>query len=78
MIKPTTPAERLRAVGKLGPYPEATPEGPMVPPADAGQERAERVDTAAVRVWATANGIGLRDRGPIPAAVLEQYLAREN
>ena len=76
MIKPTTPAERLRAVGKLGPYPEPAAETPEPEVAPEPAARPERVDTAAVRAWAAETGIELRDRGPIPTAVLEQYHAR--
>ena len=71
-----TPAERLREMGKLGPYDQTaaevapTPAEPTTPPAE--------VDTAAVRAWAAEEGIELRNRGPIPAAVLEQYNNRES
>lgn len=76
MITPTTPAERLRTAGKLGPYPEAPAETPASEVEPEPTPR-ERVDTAAVRAWAAEAGIELRDRGPIPSAVLEQYHARE-
>lgn len=75
MVLLTTPADRLRAAGHLGPY--ATPAADVAPePAEPTPPPAE-VDTAAVRAWAAEQGIELRNRGPIPAAVLEQYHNRE-
>lgn len=70
-----TPAERLREMGKLGPY-DTVPATVVPEPAEPTTPPAE-VDTAAVRAWAVEQGIELRNRGPIPAAVLEQYHNRE-
>jgi hypothetical protein len=36
------------------------------------------VDNRAVRAWAASNGIGLSERGRIPAHVIEQYQAAGN
>ena len=36
---------------------------------------ASGVDTAKVREWARATGISIKDRGRVPAAVVEQYKA---
>lgn len=63
---PPTPAEILRARGKLGPYTQP-----------AAHELAEDVDRAAVRAWAAQAGIEVAARGPIPATVLERYRNRE-
>jgi len=65
-------AEVLRARGKLGPY------GP--PPAsevDDAPTPVGDVDRAAVREWAATIGVEVASRGPIPAAVMEQYRNRE-
>lgn len=35
--------------------------------------RASAVDTAAVRAWARANGIDIKERGRVPADVLAKY-----
>lgn len=40
-----------------------------------GSARAKS-DTAAIRAWATENGIDLPSRGRIPASVLQQYKSR--
>jgi len=62
-------AEVLRARGKLGPYgPPPAPELDDDVPVVVGD-----VDRAAVREWAATIGVEVASRGPIPAAVLEQY-----
>jgi Lsr2 len=33
------------------------------------------VDTTAVRAWAKDKGMGIKDRGRVPASVVEKYLA---
>lgn len=58
-------ADVLRALRKLGPYTTT-----LLP--------AEEVDPAAVRQWATAAGIDVASRGPIPAAVVDMYRNRED
>lgn len=35
--------------------------------------RTSTVDTVAVRAWAREQGIGIKERGRVPASVLEQY-----
>lgn len=62
MTSHMTMADVLRARGKLGPYPPPPePEPPTV-------------DTAAVRAWAAEAGIVVNARGPLPAALVQQYL----
>lgn len=68
-----TPAERLRQMGKLGPYAGTSDPEPVDPEPAEPTSPPAAVDSAAVRAWAAENGVKLRDRGPIPAAVLEQY-----
>lgn len=60
-----TMADVLRARGKLGPYTTPEPARETAP--------VREVDPAAVREWAAAHGVTVSARGPIPAAVLEQY-----
>lgn len=38
-----------------------------------GSRRASTVDTVAVRAWAREQGIGIKERGRVPANVVEQY-----
>ncbi|MGE5829602.1 MAG: histone-like nucleoid-structuring protein Lsr2 [Micromonosporaceae bacterium] len=59
---PPTPAEILRARGKLGPYTQPAQEAPA--PAE---------DPAAVRAWAAVHDVEVAARGPIPASVLARY-----
>ena len=40
-----------------------------------GGRRTSTVDTVAVRAWAREQGIGIKERGRVPANVLEQYHA---
>lgn len=40
-----------------------------------GGRKASNVDTVAVRAWARDQGIGIKERGRVPANVLEQYHA---
>lgn len=63
---PTTPADRLRAVGKLGPYAVTAKE--LVPPAP------RDVDPVVVRAWAAETGVEVAAKGRIPAAVVEAYV----
>lgn len=67
-----TPAQILRARGKLGPY--------TTPGRDADPVPAEsvEVDRAAVRAWAAQQGIEVAARGPIPATVIDAYHNRED
>jgi hypothetical protein len=65
MTRPKTMAEVLRERGKLGPYPAPEPVAP---------EPEAPVDAAAVRAWAAGAGVAVNARGPLPAAVVEQYL----
>lgn len=62
-----TPAQILRARGKLGPYVCDVP---------AQEHPAE--DPAVVRAWAAANNVEVAARGPIPAAAVEAYRNRED
>jgi Lsr2 len=38
-----------------------------------GRRGADAIDTAKVREWAKAQGIDIKDRGRVPATVVEQY-----
>ena len=38
-----------------------------------GSRRASTVDTVAVRAWARQQGIGIKDRGRVPADVVARY-----
>jgi hypothetical protein len=38
-----------------------------------GRRGADAIDTAKVREWAKGQGIGIKDRGRVPATVVEQY-----
>jgi hypothetical protein len=38
-----------------------------------GSRRASTVDTVAVRAWAREQGIGIKDRGRVPADVVAKY-----
>jgi len=38
-----------------------------------GRRGADALDTAKVREWAREQGIGIKDRGRVPATVVEQY-----
>ena len=38
-----------------------------------GSRRASTVDTVAVRAWAREQGIGIKDRGRVPADVVARY-----
>jgi hypothetical protein len=38
-----------------------------------GRRNAEAVDTAKVREWAKAQGIDIKDRGRVPANIVEKY-----
>ena len=38
-----------------------------------GNRRASTVDTGAVRAWAREQGIGIKDRGRVPADVVARY-----
>ena len=38
-----------------------------------GRRTSAAVDTAKVREWAKGQGIGVKDRGRVPADVVEQY-----
>jgi nucleoid-associated protein Lsr2 len=38
-----------------------------------GNRRASTVDTVAVRAWAREQGIGIKDRGRVPADVVARY-----
>jgi len=40
-----------------------------------GSRRTSTIDTVAVRTWAREQGIGIKERGRVPAGVLEQYRA---
>lgn len=40
-----------------------------------GGRKTSNVDTVAVRTWAREQGIGIKERGRVPASVLEQYHA---
>ena len=42
-------------------------------PAARGSRRPASVDTAAVRAWAREHGLDIKDRGRVPADVVEQY-----
>lgn len=64
----STPAARLRALSKLGPY-RAVGEGP--PPSSAVME----ADPAAVRAWAATVGIEVSAKGRLKADVVERFLA---
>lgn len=61
-----SPADVLRSRGKLGPY--ATVVEPDV---FAG------IDPAAVRAWATEQGIDVAAKGRIPVAVVDRYRAAQ-
>lgn len=71
----TTSAEKLRSA--LEPYLAA---GRRVSDSRAGKRRRVKLDhdPSAVRAWASANGIGVSDRGRIPAAVLAHFEAAGN
>ena len=40
-----------------------------------GRRSANAVDTMAVRTWAREHGIDIKDRGRVPANIIEQYQA---
>lgn len=40
-----------------------------------GGRRPSTVDTVAIRAWARENGIGIKDRGRVPADVISKYQA---
>lgn len=69
MIGFTSPADALRARGKLGPY--TVPAGPV--PAPAGTAGPPDEDPAVVRAWAAEHGIEVAARGRVPADVLDRY-----
>lgn len=62
----STPAERLRVLGKLGPYNVALKE--LVP------STPREADPAAVRAWAADAGIDVSPKGRVPASVVEAYM----
>lgn len=67
MARLVTTADRLRMLGKLGPYTTTTTKTPV--PAMA----AAAPDPSAVRAWAAEEGIEVSARGRIPAHVLDAY-----
>src|SRR5690349_1626209 len=40
-----------------------------------GSRKSSTIDTVAVRAWAREQGIGIKERGRVPASVLQQYQA---
>ena len=42
-------------------------------PARGGRRIADPIDTAKVREWAKGQGIDIKDRGRVPATIVEQY-----
>lgn len=63
-----TPADRLRAAGKLGPY-----TTPGTAPHVSAPPSPLPVDPAAVRAWAAEHDIEVSPRGRIPSAVVDAY-----
>lgn len=74
-VRFVTPADRLRALGKLGPYGDP-PEGPAPVAVDdsvTALEVGAQVDAAEVRAWAQAHGIDVSRKGPIKGDVIDAY-----
>jgi hypothetical protein len=63
---------RTRLERDFAPYIEA---GRRISRVRAARPTAQRVDRAAVRVWANEHGLKVSERGRISAAVMEQYEA---
>jgi hypothetical protein len=71
-----TQKNREKLVRTMGPYLEAARKvGSARSRTGTTRRSAARVDRAAVRAWASDNGLKVSERGRISAAVLEQYEA---
>jgi hypothetical protein len=71
-----TEKNREKLVHIMGPYVEAARKVSSARSRTGSIRRsAARVDRAAVRAWASQNGLRVSERGRISAAVLEQYEA---
>jgi hypothetical protein len=69
-------AQRLRSA--FAPYVKAGRRAPGGRPARATRRTKTAADPAAVRAWASSNGITVNKRGRVPAAVIAQFEASGN
>jgi hypothetical protein len=58
---------------RLAPYIEHARKAGRAPARRAGRAAASRQRSGDIRVWANQHGLGVSERGRIPASVVEQY-----
>jgi hypothetical protein len=63
------------ALGKYISHARKTGGGTTRRPGSRGGRKPSTVDTVAVRAWARENGIGIKDRGRVPADIVAKYQA---